>query len=60
MNSKLFRIFVWINFLSSAYHLLDTAFGVHSPVWPSIHIDTTLNAIGLFVFGTIALYCKDA
>lgn len=56
---KFWRVCVWFNFLSSAYHVLDTAAGVHKPVF-SIGVDLAMNAAGLFIFGTIALYGSRA
>lgn len=49
------RFIFWFNFLSSAYHLFDTAIGIHKPIFPP-NIDFAFHAVGLFLWGTIALY----
>lgn len=51
----LIRVLVWLNFLSAAYHTIDTALGIHHPAF-SPAIDFALNSIGLYFWGTIALY----
>lgn len=53
--SRFIRALVWLNFLSAAYHTIDTALGIHHPVFPPM-IDFALHSFGLYFWGTIALY----
>lgn len=46
---------VWFNFLSSMYHIFDTMIDAHIPVF-SPSVDFVFRSVGLFLWGTIALY----
>lgn len=52
---RLLRGMIWFNFISDAFHTLDTTLGIHKPLLAP-GLDWAIHSIGLFVFGTLALY----
>ena len=55
MSVKCIRVMIWCNFIVAAFHTADTVFGIHTPLFQPT-IDWAIHSVGLFLWGTIALY----